>query len=258
MRTFGSSSHIAALTRNDAGGLGYWAMPISLPQRVPENAPGDFYVQAGCCMRCCLPHGEAGELMNDPSVEFEECYFRRQPETPDEVENVIRAIWVSEVACLRYGGVDQTIIRRIHELGRGECCDQPLIGKAATRRNPKPKKLESTGPRLDDESPSTISSVMSLLAAAFLVTAAWTGFFPAMVVSSLARPMQGEAVIVPWWICLASHLLVPTLIPFAISLAITRHMRLRLLVLVAFAAFALMWYWAGGDDLLLKAWRRGL
>lgn len=99
-------------------------MQKPFPKRVPENAPGDFYVEADQCMHCCLPHGEAPELMNDPSVYFRECYFRRQPKTAEEVERAIQAIWVSELDCLRYGGTDPKIIQRLHQLGKGGCCDQ--------------------------------------------------------------------------------------------------------------------------------------
>lgn len=93
-------------------------MAIPLRQRVPENAPGDFYVEADHCMHCCLPHAEAPELMNNCDEYFRECYFRRQPETPEEVERAIQAVSVSELDCVRYGGTDQAIIRRLHEMGR--------------------------------------------------------------------------------------------------------------------------------------------
>lgn len=73
-------------------------------------------------MRCCLVHGEAPELMNDPAQEFRQCYFRSQPQTSKEVEHAIRAIGVSETAALRYGGTDSAIIKRLN----GECCDHPL------------------------------------------------------------------------------------------------------------------------------------
>ena len=43
-------------------------MTTPSPQRVPENVPGDFYVVRGACTRCCLPHSEAPELLNDPNV----------------------------------------------------------------------------------------------------------------------------------------------------------------------------------------------
>jgi hypothetical protein len=101
-------------------------MAISLRQRVPENAPGDFYVATGSCLACCLPHEAAPELMNDCKEPFRECYFQRQPQTPEEIEQAIQAVWVSELDCSRYGGTDQAIIRRLHELGRGDECDHPL------------------------------------------------------------------------------------------------------------------------------------
>src|SRR5688572_19698132 len=91
-------------------------MTTPLPQRVPENAPGDFYVERDVCTRCCVPHGEAPELLNDPNVPFRECYFRRQPETDAEVEHALRAISVSCVQALHYGGSDPKILARLQEL----------------------------------------------------------------------------------------------------------------------------------------------
>ena len=79
----------------------YTAMALHLPQRVPENAPGDFYVEEGMCMRCCLVHGEAPELFNDPTTEFQQCYFRRQPSSKAELEHAFAAMSVTEVCALR-------------------------------------------------------------------------------------------------------------------------------------------------------------
>jgi hypothetical protein len=104
-------------------------MSISLPQRVPENAPGDFYVQADLCTCCCIPHNDAPELLNAVTDGMETCYFRRQPQTPEEVEQAIMAISVSCVGGPRYGGSDQSIIRRLHEKGCADQCDQPLLGE---------------------------------------------------------------------------------------------------------------------------------
>src|SRR3954447_26730554 len=101
----------------------YLAMAIPLPQRVPQNAPGDFYVQAGLCTRCCLVHGEASELLNDPEQPFEECFFRRQPQTPEEIEQAISAICVSEMCALRYGGSDPAIIARLRARRLASRCD---------------------------------------------------------------------------------------------------------------------------------------
>ena len=107
-------------------------MTTPLPQRVPENAPGDFYVERGLCTGCCLPHGEAPELLNDPNVEFRECYFRRQPQNDAEVEQAVRAMSVSCVEALRYAGNDPKIIARLAEL-RGPNA-RAAWGRAACER----------------------------------------------------------------------------------------------------------------------------
>ena len=81
-------------------------------------------------MRCCLVHEAAPELLNDPAQEFRQCYFRRQPQTREEIDHAINAIRVSEIAALRYGGTDQAIIRRLG----GECCDHPLVAETRDDR----------------------------------------------------------------------------------------------------------------------------
>lgn len=105
-------------------------MSIPLPQRVPQNAPGDFYVQSGLCTRCCLPHGEAPELLNDEKQDFRECFFRRQPQTPEEVDSAIRALWVSEMCALRYAGTNPEVIAQLRARGCGHLCDQTREGQA--------------------------------------------------------------------------------------------------------------------------------
>ena len=97
-------------------------------KRTPENVAGDFYVEADLCILCCLPHGEAPDLLNDCTRDFRECYFRRQPETPEEVEQAIQAIHVSCMCALRYGGADQTIISRLRDLDCAERCDHESVG----------------------------------------------------------------------------------------------------------------------------------
>src|SRR5947209_7281112 len=93
--------------------IGLLGMSVSLPQRVAENVPGDFYVEGGLCLHCCIVHEYAPGLMNDLNEPYEECYFRRQPQTPGEVEQAIAAIEVSEIGALRYGGNDPEIISRL-------------------------------------------------------------------------------------------------------------------------------------------------
>lgn len=113
-------------------------MKIELPQqgkRVPQCAPGDFYVEYGACITCGNAPIEAPTLMQQVGDDCHHCYFRRQPQTPEEVEQAIGAVCVSETDAVRYGGTDQAIIRRIHELGAGRSCDVPLDGPPVPNGN---------------------------------------------------------------------------------------------------------------------------
>lgn len=109
-------------------------MRISLPQRVPQNVAGDFYVEANLCTRCCLVHGEAPELLNDPEQPFEECFFRRQPETSEEIDRAIDAVYVSEMCALRYGGTDPDILARFRARNAAAYCDHTPEGRACLKQ----------------------------------------------------------------------------------------------------------------------------
>lgn len=88
----------------------------------PKNAPGPFYVEDRCCTGCEAPLLEAPDL-----VAYDEagatCYFRFQPETPEEIERAIRACRASCVRAVRYSGDDPEIFRRFRELGSIDPCD---------------------------------------------------------------------------------------------------------------------------------------
>lgn len=88
------------------------------------NVPGDFYVEKDGCTLCGAPEVEAHGLMANSD---EGCYFIRQPQTEEEIEHAINAITVSCVSAVRYGGTDQKIIKKLHDLGSGTECDNPLI-----------------------------------------------------------------------------------------------------------------------------------
>jgi hypothetical protein len=93
-------------------------------ERNPKNAAGAFYVLKDQCISCDAPRYEAPGL-----VAFDDetgCYFQRQPETDHEVDDAIRAMFVSCVEVYRYAGIDPTIRRRLAELGHAHLCDQPL------------------------------------------------------------------------------------------------------------------------------------
>jgi hypothetical protein len=93
--------------------------------RYPENAPGPFYVEKDLCLICCTPESAAPDLIGfykDPSGTHREshCYFKKQPETPEELERAIEAMHLCCCGAYRYGGSDPAIIRRLIELNVGK------------------------------------------------------------------------------------------------------------------------------------------
>ena len=91
-------------------------------ERYPLNVEGDFYSEKGTCLLCMMPEVQAPELMGFDRRE-QHCYFRRQPQTPEELEHAIAAIIYSEVQGLRYAGNDADILRRLVAEGAVDCCD---------------------------------------------------------------------------------------------------------------------------------------
>lgn len=75
-----------------------------------KNCAGDFIVEDGNCMLCCLPETEAPELMEHDD---NSCYFKKQPQTTDEISHAIEAINVSCCEAVIYVGKDRGIIRKI-------------------------------------------------------------------------------------------------------------------------------------------------
>jgi ferredoxin len=84
-------------------------------ERTPLNAEGDFYVVKDMCITCMAPHHEAPELMG--MDEETGCYFRRQPQTAEELESAVEAVRVSCVEALRYSGDDPEILARFRAKG---------------------------------------------------------------------------------------------------------------------------------------------
>ena len=91
-------------------------------ERYPQNAAGDFYVEKEACMMCMMPEIEAPELMGFDKEGWN-CYFKKQPTTPEETSHAISAVASSEIQGLRYAGSDPDILRRLVEAGASECCD---------------------------------------------------------------------------------------------------------------------------------------
>ncbi len=81
------------------------------PARHPLNAEGDFFVEYDMCMACDAPRSEAPELMDyDENMH---CYFKRQPQTAEELEHAINAVRVSCIEAVLYEGDDPEISKRV-------------------------------------------------------------------------------------------------------------------------------------------------
>ena len=100
-------------------------------RRDPMNAPGPFYTEADTCMTCLLPESQAPDLMGlseDYGSPGFGCFFRKQPQTPEELSHAFGALRVSCLATLRDAGHDPAILRRLRQLGMESQCDFPLPG----------------------------------------------------------------------------------------------------------------------------------
>jgi hypothetical protein len=102
------------------------------PDRFPDNVAGDFYVVNGDCLNCGAPGAEAPDLIDHSKIEFGHCYFKKQPNTEEEIERAINSIAVSCISGLRYGGNDEKILKRLYELGEAAQCDCKSIGDYKT------------------------------------------------------------------------------------------------------------------------------
>jgi len=107
-----------------------WPRPQQPREHVahPENASGPFYSENDGCITCGAPNAEAPELVgwhDEPcgTTLYRHCIFRRQPETPEEIEHAIRSMSVSCVENLRYRGTDPVILGRLRDMGMGHLCD---------------------------------------------------------------------------------------------------------------------------------------
>jgi len=113
-------------------------------------------------------------------------------------------------------------------------------------------------PRLHTGIPGTSESIIALA----LVAAIWTlavTFFGIGFLDGLPRSMEGEAVVVPWHVCVAGYVLIAVALPWVLFGVIARVRRVRITFLLLLAVFALFWLFAiGFIDLLESAWRRGL
>jgi hypothetical protein len=92
----------------------------------PSNVPGDFYVVDQCCTACGVPTAHAPEMFEFVADKHgDHCYVKHQPSTPEEVQRALNVMRWQELGCIRYGGSDEVIRRRLGEAGEGSQCDVP-------------------------------------------------------------------------------------------------------------------------------------
>ncbi len=67
------------------------------------------------CSTCMAPHQEVPDLMGlDDAIG---CYFRWQPQTPEELDHAIEAVSVSCLEVLRYSGNNPAILEGLRAKG---------------------------------------------------------------------------------------------------------------------------------------------
>lgn len=87
--------------------------------RHPDTVPGDFYVEQECCLSCGVPITVAPDLIGQADDGWH-CLWKKQPSTPEELDQAIEIFRQQETNCHRYAGNDPNILSRIDP----EFCDQ--------------------------------------------------------------------------------------------------------------------------------------
>jgi hypothetical protein len=94
----------------------------------PTSVPGDFYVEYNCCTSCGVPQAVAPDLIGWVETPINHCYWKKQPETPGELERALKIFDGQELGCHRYSGHDPEIQ---HRVGYDQC-DYPLPMRTRT------------------------------------------------------------------------------------------------------------------------------
>jgi len=84
----------------------------------PQNAPGPFYVQDDECIICRAPESVAPDLIGfyeDPSGTSarSHCYFKKQPQTPGEIDRAVKAVSANCCGSYRYSGSDREVKKKL-------------------------------------------------------------------------------------------------------------------------------------------------
>ena len=131
------------------------------PEPYPLNVPGPFYVENGMCIICRVPEHEAPDLIgfDEAPSGTGHCYFKKQPETSEELERAINAMSVACCGAHCYRGDDPEIIRRLREAGveQGQIdalASEELSDDERRRVEALSERLRSLGARRTDPAPA--------------------------------------------------------------------------------------------------------
>lgn len=102
-----------------------------LYEREPDSAAGPFYVVKDQCIICGLPPEKAPANISWSHQKIRRgckdcpshCRIERQPETREELTQVIEAARTSCVEAIRYCGTDPEILAQFRELAIARLCD---------------------------------------------------------------------------------------------------------------------------------------
>lgn len=128
-----------SMTGYGRGDQRHYPLVVPCAARYPDSVPGPFYVAADSCITCALPPETAPKNITwDDSYQSsgcvgcpEHCRVSKQPETDDELELMIEAVYGSCVSAIRYCGTDEYTLMRLIELGLSSVCDA-LISRKLT------------------------------------------------------------------------------------------------------------------------------
>lgn len=88
----------------------------------PTSAAGDFFVEHNCCTSCGVPQVVAPDLVGWVEEPLNHCFWKKQPESPGELERAFKIFDGQELGCHRYAGSDPEIQKRVGY----DQCDNPL------------------------------------------------------------------------------------------------------------------------------------
>ena len=94
----------------------------------PKNAAGPFYVVNDECIICRAPESVAPDLIGfheDASgdVKRSHCFFKKQPETSEEIDRAVSAVSANCCGSYRYAGSDEAVKEKLEKAHCGEAID---------------------------------------------------------------------------------------------------------------------------------------